>query len=134
MFIPHQNEFIFIWLYFGFAVFFWIQVVLLINHDDAFGYKTEEYYTYMLVATLAVALSVTVTLLYLIFYSMSKNTERTLDYIDWDFKIFAYYALAWVFIKAEMSLYPIRFGDTITLMDAFMILTVAFFIITLILA
>ena len=88
----------------------------------------------MLIATVAVALSVTMTLIYLIFYSMSKNTERSLDYLDWDFKILAIYALIFVFIKAELGLYPVRFGDTLTLMDLCLIITVLFLLITLILA
>jgi hypothetical protein len=38
VFIPHQNEFIFIWLYIGFAIYFWIQVGLIATKDESYGF------------------------------------------------------------------------------------------------
>jgi hypothetical protein len=32
--LPHSNEFIFIWLYIGFIIYYIIQIGLLASHDD----------------------------------------------------------------------------------------------------
>lgn len=68
----------------------------------------------MLVATSAIAISVTVTLIYLIFYSISTTTEAVLNSLDWNFKLFAIFTLTFVFVYAETSLQPLRFGDSVT--------------------
>ena len=62
----------------------------------------------MLVATAVIAVSVTVTLIYLIFYSASLATERVLNHTDWNFKLLAIYVLTFVFLGAELGLNPIR--------------------------
>ena len=58
----------------------------------------------MLVATSAIAISVTVTLIYLIFYSISTTTEAVLNSLDWNFKLFAIFTITFVFVYAETSL------------------------------
>ena len=42
-----HNEFIFIWLYIGFAAYFWYQFGLLVAHDDSYGYTKDENYLFM---------------------------------------------------------------------------------------
>lgn len=87
----------------------------------------------MLVATSAIALSVTVTLIYLIFYSMSSTCERVLNNFDWNFKLLAIYALTFVFIAAEFGLNPIRFGESVTLGLILMYLTASVYVVLLVL-
>ena len=85
MFIFYSAEFIFIWLYFGFAVYFWIQVVLIGAHSDQYGYNVRAYYNYMLILTIMIALSVTVTLIFLTFYCISEKVKRILEHVDLNF-------------------------------------------------
>lgn len=87
----------------------------------------------MMVATTVVALCVTVTLIYLIFYSMSTTTEQVLNHLDWNFKLLAIYALTFVFIAAETSLNPIRFGDSVTFGMILMYFTAALYVVLLVL-
>ena len=131
--MPHQNEFIFIWLYFGFAVYFWVQVGFIASQDERYGFRFEESSNYMLAATLAIALTVTVTLTYLTFYSMSPRTERILNNLDWSFKLLAVYGLTIVFIAAEFSLYPIRLSESLSLGLFLMYLTGSVALVLLIL-
>lgn len=84
IFMPHQCEFIFIWLYLAFAIYFWVQVGFILAQDDSYGFKNEENYRWMLLATTILALSVTFTLVYLVFYCLSSKTERVLKKIDYN--------------------------------------------------
>ena len=83
--IPHQNEFIFIWLYIGFAIYYWIQVVFILEEDSSYGFSNEDNYKWMLIATLGEALRVTVTLGYLIFYCMTQSAQKILRTVDLNF-------------------------------------------------
>ena len=38
IFIPHQNEFMFIWLFLGFSVYFWVEVGFLATKDSSFAF------------------------------------------------------------------------------------------------
>ena len=85
-------------------------------------------------ATCGVSFSVTFTLIYLIFYCMSSNAEKILSNIDWNLQLLMIYTLVFVFIYAEMSLYPIRFGDSaLTVMQLFLIITFTLYVINLVL-
>lgn len=75
MFIFYSSEFIFIWLYLGFAIYFWIQVAFIALHEDPYNFKQDDFYIYMLIVTIAIAVSVTFTLVYLIFYPISERTK-----------------------------------------------------------
>ena len=87
----------------------------------------------MFIATLGVALSVTVTLIYLIFYCMSQSTQKVLRTVDLNFQLLAIYVLFLVFLEAELSLYPIKFGDTFTLKQLLQYLTISIYILNVIL-
>lgn len=91
----------------------------------------------MIVATAIVAVTVTVTLIYLIFYSSSLLAERVLNHIDWNFKLLAIYVLTYVFIDAELGLYPVKFAthfnDSVTLAMILMFLTASVYLLVLIL-
>ena len=133
VFMPHQNEFIFIWLYLIFAITLWVYVGLLVSHDEGtYGFRKDENYGWMLVATLPVAISVTVSLIYLVFYSMSPRTERVLEKADWNFKVVAVFSLTLVFVYAEMSLYPVHVSNGLSLMDFFLSLTLGVSILVLV--
>lgn len=135
IFMPHQNEFIFIWLYFGFTVYFWVQFYFVAARvRSQYDFKVEEDYRYMLIATGSIAISLTVTLIYLIFYCMSKSTERTLKGIDQSFKIINIFVLTFVFLGAEMDPNPVRLSDEVKLQSILMITTAVVLILVLVLS
>ena len=79
IFMIDHNEFIFIWLYIGFAAYFWYQFGLLVSQDESYGYTNQENYLFMQAATFGLALCLTISLIYFIFYSISKYWERNLN-------------------------------------------------------
>ena len=89
----------------------------------------------MLLATSTLAICVTFTLVYLIFYCISIRSEKVLKNIDWNLNLLTLYILLIVFLQAEMSLYPIRFGDSpLTVMQLFMYITLSIYVLSLVLA
>ena len=134
IFMPHQNEFIFIWLYLAFAITLWVYFGLLVARDEeVYGFKNEEYYMWMFIATLAVAVSVTVTLIYLTFYSISPWANKALDKLDWSFKIIAIYSLLIVFLAAELSPNQIKVNEQLNFMQLAILVTVTVFLAVIIL-
>jgi hypothetical protein len=98
MFMPHSNEFIFIWLYFAFTVYFWVQVAFILTEDDQYGFKEEENYRWMLLATSTLAICVTFTLVYLVFYCISLRAKNILSNIEWNLQLLTIYVLILVFL------------------------------------
>jgi len=82
MFMAWHAEFTTIWLYLGFATYFWINVYLILTKNEWYGYTTDDYYTYMLIVTMAIAISLTLTSCYIIFYPISEETLKALEYIE----------------------------------------------------
>ena len=93
-----QNEFIFILLYLAFALYFWVQVFMV----PSYGYKNQVYTDCMLLLLITIAVSVTIYLIYLIFYPISTSTEKALDRIDSTFKIILVYAIVFVVLVADL--------------------------------
>lgn len=56
----------------------------------------------MLLLLITIAVSVTLYLIYLIFYPLSTNTEKALDRIDSTFKIILVYAIVFVVLVADL--------------------------------
>ena len=86
-------------------------------------------------ALIAIVLSLTVTLIYLIFYSMSHRCERALDSVDTNFKYFAIFTLVYLFLVAEFLLDPIKLNSLggITLFELLEYATISVFVLVLIL-
>ena len=61
----------------------------------------------MLIAETMSAVVVTFTLMYYIFYSISKSTEKNLASIDLQLKYALLYTLSCIWIVVEMSVYPV---------------------------
>lgn len=107
MFMAWHAEFTTIWLYLGFATYFWINVYLIAIHDDWYGYKQEEYYTYMLIVTLAIAISLTISAAFIIFYPISEETLKVWDHIDYIGILITIAVITSILLVAEMAPYPI---------------------------
>ena len=56
----------------------------------------------MLLLLITIAVSVTLYLIYLIFYPLSTSTEKALDRIDSTFKIILVYAIVFVVLVADL--------------------------------
>ena len=78
IFMPGCNEFIFILLYLGFAIYFWVQTGFIAFHDSSYGFKMDDSYNFMLIATLTIAICISTTLVYVLFYSLSLKMEQIL--------------------------------------------------------
>lgn len=133
IFMIDHNEFIFIWLYLGFAIYFWVQFGFLVAHDDSYGYKRENYYFFMAWATFVLALSLTVSVIYLIFYSISKYWERALNRLDVSVRYTNIYSLLLTFIVAEYSTTTYALGSGVSLMEFYIYLTLFISLVTIIL-
>lgn len=107
MFMAWHAEFTTIWLYLAFAVYFWVNIYLIEIHDDWYGYKQDEYYTYMLVVTLAIAISLTITTAYIIFYPISEETLKTFEYIDFLGVLIMIAVITCILLVAELAPSPI---------------------------
>lgn len=133
MFMAWHAEFTTIWLYLAFAVYFWVNIYLIAIHDDWYGYKQDEYYTYMLIVTLAIAVSLSITTAYIIFYPISEETLKTFEYIDFLGILIMIAVITCILLVAELAPSPIQFGD-LTLLQIMIIIVASFFFIMLILA
>ena len=107
MFMAWHAEFTTIWLYLAFAVYFWVNIYLIAIHDDYYGYKQDEYYTYMLVVTSAIAISLTITTAYIIFYPISEETLKTFEYIDFLGVLIMIAVITCILLVAELAPSPI---------------------------
>ena len=132
MFMPNCNEFIFIWLYIGFVVYFWVQTVFLFLQDESYGFKDPASYKLMAFATLTISVSLTTTLIYLIFYSMSEWVNKVLFNLDLNIKYLLTFTLLVVTICAEYAYSPYKIGQ-ISLLEFFVYFTLIFALIVIIL-
>lgn len=107
MFMAWHAEFTTIWLYLAFAVYFWVNIYLIAIHDDWYGYKQDEYYTYMLIVTLAIAVSLSITTAYIIFYPISEETLKTFEYIDFLGILIMIAVITCILLVAELAPSPI---------------------------
>ena len=70
IFMPHCNEFVSMWIYLVFAAYFWVQSVLIICKYKEYEFEDFSYdYFYMYIATWGIAVSLTITAVYLMVYS-----------------------------------------------------------------
>ena len=77
LFYPWQNEFLTTWLYIVFAVYFWVELILIMamSHKEYNFNNITDYY-WMFIATLGIALSLTFTAIYLTFYPLSEKKRE----------------------------------------------------------
>tara|TARA_B110001450_G_scaffold243766_1_gene255278 strand:+ start:24 stop:680 length:657 start_codon:yes stop_codon:yes gene_type:complete len=93
VFVPWQNEFVCIWIYFLFACYFWVQLILLSIPTKQYDFNNKEDYEYMFIATIGICISLTMTTCYLIFYPINKqifNILETLNYMGILIMLFSY--------------------------------------------
>lgn len=104
------------------------------KHDDSYGYKKDDSWLFMQTATVVLALSLTVTLIYLIFYSLGKYWEKSLAQLDVSVRYLNVFSLFLTFLIAEYSQSKIEIGSGITLLEFYVYMTLAVSLIVIILA
>ena len=108
--VPWQNEFLSIWLYIGFATYFWIELCLIMAKGKEYEFNNEMDYWLMFIATFAIATSLTITAIYLIFYSMGETYYKNLELINYMGYLFVTYALVFVVMASELKATDDFFG------------------------
>lgn len=87
----------------------------------------------MLILTIAIAISLTITTCYIIFYPISEETLKAFEYIEFLQVLILVGIITCILLVAEMAPYPIQFGD-LTLLQIMIIIVCSYFFIMLILA
>ena len=100
--VPWHNEWLLMWLYLGFAIYFWVQFLLILFHSKLYKFNNRHNYEFMLVATLGIALSVTITFVYFSFYSISEKTYKSLNLLDYMGKLVMVFFFTFAFIASEL--------------------------------
>ena len=100
--IPWHNEFIAIWLYIGFGLYFWVETFLCIAHSSRFKFINQHNYEFMFLALLGISLSLTATAIYIIFYSISESIRDLLDSVDYMGKLTMVFLFTFAFIGSEL--------------------------------
>lgn len=131
-FMIHQNEFIFIWLFLGFAIYYWVYASQLLVKDPSLGFKDDETYFYQEWSVIPIAISLTTSVVYLTFYSISFRTQFILRLINLNIKVFAAYATAIVWVIAMLSTRPVHLGDNFTLLELYIYILLGMYVVTLI--
>lgn len=104
MIVPWHNDWLAIWLYFGFAIYFWIEAISLLAEDQhQYKFINLKDFEYMFVATLGIAISLSATCIYLILYANSSIAKELLDAFDYMGKLVAVFFFTFAFIASEFN-------------------------------
>lgn len=77
--LPWHNEWVNIWLYVTFALYFWVNSALILAKYKLYQLNNDIDWLLMFIATQAIAISLTVSAVYLAFYSISYSLKETLE-------------------------------------------------------
>ena len=84
LFLPWHNEWLLIWIYLVFAIYFWVETILICAHAKSQYDFTGEYdWDLMFVATFVMAVCLTCTAIYLIFYPISSEVNTILENLNY---------------------------------------------------
>lgn len=101
--VPWHNEFLSIYLYLGFAIYFWVQLFFIgLRNKHYYKYDREKDFNLMFIPTFGIASSLTMTCVYLIFYSVSQRVRDILDSYDYIGKLVMVFSFMFAFIGSEL--------------------------------
>ena len=102
IFMPHCNEFITIWLYLVFAIYFWVESFLIVLKYKDYEFEDFSYdYFYMYIATFGIALSLTLTTFYLLFYAMSAKSLKRWESVHFQGLLVMFYFYLFAYVVSE---------------------------------
>jgi len=108
-------------------------VGFIAGHDDSYSIKYDGDWTILLIGYLTAAITVTFTLSYFIFYSISYEVETGMQYIELLLKYNMFYTLACLWILAELDgASPIMVSSKLAVYELFLYLTVTISLIILV--
>lgn len=101
--LPWHNEWVNIWLYIAFAIYFWIQLIFILAKYKLYQLNNDIDWLLMFIATIGIAISLTVSAIYLTFYSISMKVRDTLEGFNIQGIILMAYCLLFVLIATEWA-------------------------------
>ena len=102
MLVPWHVEWLAIWIYFAFALYFWIEAFLIMGHQKDYKLKYSRDWDMMFLATLGIALSLTATCAYLVFYSISHTVNKIFSAFDYMGKLTMVFFYTFAFVGTEL--------------------------------
>ncbi len=72
--MPWHNEWVNIIIYLVFAIYFWIELIMIMCENKNYDFANVEDFYFMFVGTIGICLSLTATVVYLTFYSMNEKS------------------------------------------------------------
>ena len=81
---------------------------------------------------LPLAVSLTFSVIYLIFYSISSRTHVVLRLVNLNFQFLAAYAFALVWVIAMMTSRPVQLGENFTLMELYVWILLTLYLVILV--
>ena len=101
--VPWHNEWLNIWLYIGFAIYFWIEAAFIVFHSrKQYNFKYERNWDFMFIGTLSIAISLSVTAAYLILYSVSENWNKLLNSFDYMGKLVLFFGYTFAYVGSGL--------------------------------
>ena len=102
--VPWHNEWLAIWFYLIFAIYFWVETIIIMSHNyNQYAFKSNKDYDLMFIATFGIASSLSMTTVYLIFYSQAESLRDLLDAFDYMFKLVGIYFYSFAVIASELE-------------------------------
>lgn len=115
--IPYTNEFISIWLNILFAIYMWVEMFLIIVKGKEYEFNNDNDYFVAFIAVFFIASYLTITAIYLIFYSMGGVYFETLTVLVYMAQISLAFALTFCFMESELKytddFFPVLFIITV---------------------
>ena len=106
---PFHNEFVNIWVYIVFALYFWVQSFLILSKSSVYEFNNDDDYYFMFVGTVGIALSLTATAVYLTFYSIGEKEQQMLESYNYMGLLIFCYSLTFCFVASEDATTPVYF-------------------------
>jgi len=108
--MPWHNEWVNIWIYLVFAVYFWVQTFMIAAKDSKdYEFNNNEDFYFMFIGTLGIALSLTCTAVYLTFYSTGEKEQMIFESFNYMGLLVLAYSLSFCFVASELFNTPLYF-------------------------
>ena len=101
--LPWHNDWVNIFLYLGFAFYFWLQLIFIMAKYKLYELDNDIDWLLMFIATLGIAISLTLSAVYLTFYPISAKVRDTLEAFNFQGILLMAYCLIFVLIATEWA-------------------------------
>ena len=100
--MPWHNDFIAIWLLIGFAIYFFVTMIMICARDPKYLFKYHQDYEQLFLYTFGVLFSILCTITYLVFYAVSKDVKTELQKVDYTGKLVFIHFFLLAYIACEL--------------------------------